>query len=73
MTRGESCKILVLERVDGEQDRRDEGDRDGMLWTNPNTFLKFDVKDDTGKVTHWSCEWNAPSTLVHRQVTQRGC
>jgi hypothetical protein len=43
------------------------------LWTNPHTFLKFDVKDDTGKVTHWSCEWNAPSTLVHRQVTQRGC
>jgi hypothetical protein len=44
-----------------------------MLWTNPHTFLKFDVKDDTGKVTHWSCEWNALSTLVHRQVTQRGC
>ena len=43
------------------------------LWTNPHSFLKFDVKDDTGKVTHWSCEWNTPSTLVHRQVTQRGC
>ena len=35
------------------------------LWTNPHTFLKFDVKDDKGNVAHWTGEWNAPSTLVN--------
>lgn len=35
------------------------------LWTNPHTFLKFDVKDDKGNVVHWTGEWNAPSTLVN--------
>jgi hypothetical protein len=35
------------------------------LWTNPHTFLKFDVKNDGGGVTHWSAEWNNPSTLVN--------
>ena len=41
------------------------------LWTNPHTFLKFDVKDDGGNVTHWSAEWNAPSTLVNFGFTAR--
>jgi hypothetical protein len=35
------------------------------LWTNPHTFLKFDVKDDKGNLVHWTGEWNAPSTLVN--------
>ena len=35
------------------------------LWTNPHTFLKFDVKDDKGNVVPWIGEWNAPSTLVN--------
>ena len=35
------------------------------LWTNPHSFLMFDVKDDSGNVVHWSGEWNAPSTLVN--------
>ena len=41
------------------------------LWTNPHTFLKFDVKDDGGNVVHWSGEWNAPSTLVNFGFTAR--
>ena len=41
------------------------------LWTNPHTFLKFDVKDESGNVTHWSAEWNAPSTLVNFGFTAR--
>jgi uncharacterized protein DUF6152 len=41
------------------------------LWTNPHTFLKFDVKDEKGNVTHWSAEWNAPSTLVNFGFTAR--
>ncbi len=35
------------------------------LWTNPHTFLKLDVTDDSGNVTHWICENQAPSTLVN--------
>lgn len=35
------------------------------LWTNPHTFLKLDVTDDKGNVTHWVCEAPAPSTLVN--------
>jgi len=41
------------------------------LWTNPHTFLKFDVKDELGNVAHWSGEWNAPSTLVNFGFTAR--
>jgi hypothetical protein len=35
------------------------------LWTNPHTFLMVDVTDENGKVAHWICENNAPSTLVN--------
>ena len=35
------------------------------LWTNPHTFLMLDVTDANGKVVHWVCENNAPSTLVN--------
>ena len=35
------------------------------LWTNPHSFLKVDVTDDSGNVTHWICENQAPSTLVN--------
>ena len=35
------------------------------LWTNPHTFLKVDVTDDKGNVTHWVCENQAPSTLIN--------
>ena len=35
------------------------------LWTNPHSFLLLDVTDDTGKVVHWVCENQAPSTLVN--------
>jgi len=43
----------------------------GWLWTNPHTFLKFDVKEENGSVTHWTAEWNAPSTLVNFGFTAR--
>ena len=35
------------------------------LWTNPHTFLFLDVKDDKGNVVKWTCENQAPSTLVN--------
>jgi Family of unknown function (DUF6152) len=41
------------------------------LWTNPHTFLKLDVTDDSGNVTHWICENQAPSTLVNFGFTAK--
>jgi hypothetical protein len=35
------------------------------LWSNPHTFLMLDVTDENGKVVHWVCENQAPSTLVN--------
>ena len=40
-------------------------------WTNPHTFLKFDVKDAAGTIAHWTAEWNNPSTLVNFGLTAR--
>jgi len=41
------------------------------LWTNPHTFLKVDETDDKGTVTHWTAEWNAPSTLINFGITAK--
>jgi hypothetical protein len=41
------------------------------LWTNPHTFLMLDVTDESGKVAHWVCENNAPSTLVNFGFTAK--
>ena len=41
------------------------------LWTNPHSFLMVDVTDENGKVTHWICENNAPSTLVNFGFTAK--
>ena len=41
------------------------------LWTNPHTFLMLDVTDENGKVVHWICENNAPSTLVNFGFTAK--
>ena len=41
------------------------------LWTNPHTFLMLDVTDANGKVVHWVCENNAPSTLVNFGFTAK--
>ena len=41
------------------------------LWTNPHSFLMVDVTDQNGKVVHWICENNAPSTLVNFGFTAK--
>lgn len=41
------------------------------LWANPHTFLKLDVTDADGKVTHWTCENQAPSTLINFGFTPK--
>ena len=35
------------------------------LWTNPHVFLKMDVKDDQGNITHWTGELVAPSNIIN--------
>ena len=41
------------------------------LWSNPHTFLMLDVTDENGKVVHWVCENQAPSTLVNFGFTAK--
>jgi hypothetical protein len=41
------------------------------LWTNPHSFLMVDVMDESGKVVHWICENQAPSTLVNFGFTAK--
>src|SRR5262249_13989228 len=41
------------------------------LWTNPHSFLFIDVTDESGKVIHWVCENQAPSTLVNFGYTAK--
>ena len=41
------------------------------IWANPHSFLMLDVTDENGKVTHWVCENQAPSTLVNFGYTAK--
>jgi len=41
------------------------------IWANPHTFLMLDVTDANGKVAHWVCENQAPSTLVNFGYTAK--
>jgi hypothetical protein len=34
-----------------------------FLWTNPHVMLLFDLKDDTGSVSHWVGEAGSPSAI----------
>src|ERR1051326_2281248 len=33
------------------------------VWSNPHCFLKFDVKDESGSVTHWAVETQNPTSM----------
>lgn len=33
------------------------------VWSNPHCFLKFDVKDESGNVTHWAVETQSPTSM----------
>ena len=35
------------------------------IWTNPHVFLKMDVKDEQGNITHWTGELVAPSNIIN--------
>jgi hypothetical protein len=34
-----------------------------FLWANPHCIVRFDAKDESGKVTHWTAEMTSPSAL----------
>ncbi len=34
-----------------------------IVWANPHTMVKFDAKDDKGKVSHWAGEAGSPSAV----------
>jgi hypothetical protein len=36
------------------------------IWANPHCFLKFDVKDDKGSMSHWIAETSNPPDMLNR-------
>ena len=36
------------------------------FWSNPHCWLKFDVKNEKGSVTHWVAEASNPPDMVNR-------
>ena len=41
-----------------------------FAWTNPHVQIYLDVKDDNGKVIHWSVETYSPGKLVRAGWTK---
>ena len=41
-----------------------------FMWTNPHSFIKFDVTNDKGEVEHWAVEAGSPSALTPRGWTK---
>lgn len=41
------------------------------LWANPHCFLRFDVTDEKGQVTHWAAEVSNPTDMTRRGWTKR--
>ena len=40
------------------------------IFENPHTILKFDVKDDSGKVTHWVAETGNATSLARQGINK---
>jgi hypothetical protein len=41
-----------------------------FIWTNPHSFIMFDVANDKGEVEHWAVEAGSPSALSPRGWTK---
>ena len=41
------------------------------VWSNPHCFLKIDVKDANGAVTHWVVETQNPTTMTQGGWSRR--
>ena len=48
-----------------------EGTLTRVNWTNPHVWFYLDVKDSSGKVTHWDLEGSSPNGLI-RNGWQKG-
>ena len=35
-----------------------------VFWANPHCIVRFDAKDESGKVVHWAGEMSSPSALL---------
>lgn len=47
-----------------------EGVVQELLWRNPHSFLRIDVKGSDGAVKRWSLEWGSISQLSKSEVTR---
>ena len=56
----ENAKIVVVKATVTE-----------WIWSNPHCFLKFDVKDDQGKIVNWIAETSNPPDMVARGWSRR--
>src|SRR5258706_10000536 len=41
-----------------------------LLYRNPHSFVKMDVKDDKGQVISWALEWGGGAQLAQDHVTR---
>jgi hypothetical protein len=41
------------------------------IWSNPHTFLQFDVKGEDGQVVHWVVEASNPPDMENRGWTKK--
>jgi hypothetical protein len=41
-----------------------------FIWTNPHSFIMFDITNDKGEVEHWAVEAGSPSALSPRGWTK---
>jgi hypothetical protein len=63
-----SMPVLAHHSFAAEYDREKPVTLKGAVtsvdWVNPHAWIYVDVKDDTGKVTNWSCELGSPNLLL---------
>ena len=41
-----------------------------LVWRNPHSFLRIDVKEEDGTIRTWSLEWTSANRLSESNLTQ---
>ena len=41
-----------------------------LVWRNPHSFLRIDVKEEDGTIRTWSLEWTSANRLAGTNLTQ---
>ena len=54
----------------GNQDKKMEGTVVEYRWRNPHVIVFWDVKDDSGKVVHWTGEMAAITSMMRDGMTK---